>query len=132
MTPSRLLDQDIKWPTCLLNRQLDGNVDCKPACCLQEVVRASNAVMLVVSPRVLWYIKMGAFDKQDMPAYAVSSVAALVGLFVGHQIACRVRQRTFNHLLIGMLVASTIMLFVGGSVGLESELHAHAAGSGGA
>ena len=104
----------------------------QPICCPQEVVRATNALMLVVSPRVFWYIKMGAFDKRDMPAYALSSVAALVGLFVGNHIACRVRQRTFNQLLIGMLVASTVMLFVGGSVGLESELHAHAAGGGGA
>ena len=109
----------------LLNSNASGKLDC----CLQEVVRATNAVMLVVSPRVFWYIKIGAFDKQAMPAYAVSSVAALVGLFVGHRIACRVRQRTFNHLLIGMLVASTAMLFVGGSIGLESELHGHAAGS---
>eukprot|EP00891_Asterochloris_glomerata_P008806 jgi/Astpho2/8806/fgenesh1_pg.00129_%23_8_t len=97
----------------------------------KEVVRATNAVMLIVSPRVFWYIKMGAFDKRDMPAYAVSSVAALVGLFVGHRIACSVHQRTFNHLLIGMLVASTVMLFVGGSIGLESELHGHAAAAGG-
>lgn len=95
------------------------------------MVRATNAVMLIVSPRVFWYIKMGAFDKRDMPAYAVSSVAALVGLFVGHRIACSVHQRTFNHLLIGMLVASTVMLFVGGSIGLESELHGHAAAAGG-
>ena len=92
---------------------------------LQEVVRATNAVNCCISPRLMTYIIVGAFQRADWPLYAVGCGSCLFGLLAGDWIAKRVNQLAFSRCLLAMLLFSMMMLYVAGFAQLFHDRHHH-------
>lgn len=100
---------------------LGGHACCLPTpghAALQEVVRATNAVLCIASPRLVTYFVIGALEKRFLLTYIAACAACLCGLMVGDQIARRVSQRMFSWCLMAMLLASTLMLYASGIAGI--------------
>ena len=82
------------------------------------MVRATNAVLCIASPRLVTYFVIGALEKRFITTYISACAACLCGLMVGDQIARRVSQRMFSWCLMAMLLASTLMLYASGIAGI--------------
>ncbi|EFJ43886.1 hypothetical protein VOLCADRAFT_106659 [Volvox carteri f. nagariensis] len=77
----------------------------------KEVVRGTNAVNNVLQARLISYIVMGAFKREDMMLYAVTAAVGFMGVVLGNSMAGRLEQKGFSRVLVALMVVCCLLLF---------------------
>lgn len=88
-----------------------GGTEGRPVLCLQQVVRATQTTMGLVSVKFFTYLLLGAGSWSNLPLYGMAIVCSLIGLNIGNAISKRMDQRMFSNLLLGIMLLSTALLY---------------------
>ena len=83
----------------------------RPVLRLQQVVRATQTTMGLVSVKFFTYLLLGAGSWSNLPLYGMAIVCSLIGLNIGNAISKRMDQRMFSNLLLGIMLLSTALLY---------------------
>ncbi|GFR47218.1 hypothetical protein Agub_g8901 [Astrephomene gubernaculifera] len=78
----------------------------------KDVVRGTNAVNNVLQARLVTYIVMGVFKREEVPLYLITSTVGLVGVGVGNCLAGRLDQKGFSRILVALMSICCLLLFV--------------------
>ncbi|GLC33006.1 hypothetical protein PLESTB_000381200 [Pleodorina starrii] len=77
----------------------------------KDVVRGTNAVNNVLQVRLVSYLIMGVFKREDVMIYGVTAAAGLMGVIIGNGLAGRLDQRGFSRVLVALMVVCCALLF---------------------
>ncbi|GLI65543.1 hypothetical protein VaNZ11_009101 [Volvox africanus] len=77
----------------------------------KDVVRGTNAVNNILQVRLVSYVAMGVYKREDMMIYAVTSVMGLAGVILGNGLAGQLDQRGFSRVLNVLMIICCVLLF---------------------
>eukprot|EP00775_Hariotina_reticulata_P005242 gene5242-5477_t len=77
----------------------------------KAVVRGSNAVMNALQVRIIAYIILGAFHREDLVLYVVVSAVGVVGMLLGNHLSASIDQRMFSRVLVALMCLCCALLF---------------------
>jgi uncharacterized membrane protein YfcA len=77
----------------------------------KAVVRGSNAVMNALQLRIIAYIMLGAFKREDVVLYVVVSAVGVVGMLLGNHLSASIDQQRFSQVLLVLMCLCCALLF---------------------
>lgn len=69
-------------------------------------------LLCVAQVRIVTYLVMGVFKKEEMSLYGSASAAALVGVLGGAAASSRLDQVAFGRLLVGLMSTCCLLMFM--------------------
>ncbi len=76
-----------------------------------QVVRATNAALYLVMPRLFIYLAMGMFDAADWGLYVGVALGGLTGMVIGDWLHRRMDGGAFSRALLALLCISCVLMF---------------------
>jgi uncharacterized membrane protein YfcA len=80
----------------------------------KAVVRGNNAWLNLLQMRLVPYYTMGLMPATDLPLYALTSIAGLLGMVLGNALSRKMDQKLFQSALGALMVLCCVLMAASG------------------